>query len=67
MNFENNPDLKVIPVEGGWNPNRLVIVEWESMEQFQKFTGSEEYKKVAEMRAKAATTKSIIVKEYLQH
>jgi uncharacterized protein (DUF1330 family) len=67
MTFDQNPEVKVIPIEGNWNPNRFIIIEWNSIEELQKFTNSEEYKKVAALREKSAKTKSIIVKEYLQH
>jgi len=63
MAFDLDPDKKVIPGEGNWNPNRLIILEWESMEQLQKFINSVEYQKVAELRKKSASTKSVIVKE----
>lgn len=67
MAFDQNPDVKVIPVQGNWNPNRFIILEWNSIEELQKFTNSEEYKKIATLREKSAVTKSIIVKEYLLH
>lgn len=67
MAFENDPDQKIIQGEGNWNPNRLIILEWDSIEELQKFTSSVEYKNVAQLRAKSATTKSIIVREYLNH
>lgn len=67
MAFEEDPDVKVIPLEGDWNPNRLIIIEWDSIEELQKFTSSDEYNKVALLREKSATTKSIIVREYLQN
>ena len=63
MAFDPDPDKKVIPGEGNWNPDRLIILEWESMEQLQKFINSVEYQKVAELRNKSASTKSVIVKE----
>lgn len=65
MAFDTDPDRKVIPVEGNWNPNRLIILQWDSMEQLQKFTSSKDYKKIAQLRANSATTKSLIVNEYL--
>ncbi|WP_445737788.1 DUF1330 domain-containing protein [Mariniflexile sp.] len=65
MAFDKVPDKKVIPGEGNWNPNRLIILEWNSMEALQKFLNSEEYLKVAELRKKSASTKSVIVKENL--
>lgn len=65
MAFDTDPDRKVITVEGNWNPNRLIILQWDSMEQLQKFTSSKDYKKIAQLRANSATTKSLIVNEYL--
>ena len=67
MAFEKDPDVKVIPVEGSWNPNRLIIIEWKSIEDLQKFTNSEEYKIISVLREKSAKTKSLIVKEYLKN
>jgi len=65
MAFDKDPDKKVIPGEGNWNPNRLIILEWASMEELQKFINSTEYQKIAELRKKSASTKSVIVKENL--
>ena len=67
MTFDKDPNTKVIPVEGNWNPDRFIIIEWNSIEEFQNFTSSEEYKKVAELRSKSSSTKSIIVKEYMKN
>ena len=67
MSFDIDPDTKVIPIEGNWNPNRFIITEWDSMEEFQKFTNSTEYKNIVVLRAKSSTTKSIIVKEYMKN
>ena len=63
--FDKDLTRKVIPVEGGWNPDRLIIVQWNSMEQLQKFATSAEYIAIAELRSNSASTKSIIVTEYL--
>ncbi len=65
MAFSADPDAKLIPGEGNWNPNRLIIVEWHSMEALQKFANSEDYLNVAELRKQSASTKSVIVKAYL--
>lgn len=64
MAFDKDPERKVIPVEGNWNPNRFIIVQWNSMEELQNFSTSEEYKNVAKLRENSASTKSIIVKKY---
>lgn len=63
MAFDPDPARKVTPVEGNWNPNRFIVVEWNSMEELQKFSTSEEYKAVAKLRENSASTKSIIVKQ----
>ena len=65
MAFDKDPDKKVIPEEGNWNPDRLIILEWNSMEELQIFINSAEYQKVVELRKKSASTKSVIVKENL--
>lgn len=66
MAFDKDPERKVIPVEGSWNPDRFIIVQWDSIEQLQRFSTSAEYKSVAKLRENSASTKSIMVKEYLQ-
>jgi uncharacterized protein (DUF1330 family) len=65
MAFDKDPDKGIIPGEGNWNPNRLIILEWNSMEDLQKFINSEEYLKIAKLRKNSASTKSLIVKENL--
>ncbi|MBL7743066.1 MAG: DUF1330 domain-containing protein [Chitinophagaceae bacterium] len=64
MAYDKDPDRKLIPAEGGWNPNRFIITRWKSMEHLQTFVKSDDYKPVAELRKQSAETKSIIVKEY---
>ena len=64
MAFDIDPERKVMPMEGNWNPNRFIILQWDSMEQLQNFSSSEEYKAVAKLREHSALTKSIIVKKY---
>lgn len=66
ISFDNDPDTKLIPVEGNWNPDRLIIVQWDSIEQLQKFSKSDEYLKIVQLRTNSASTKAIIVKEYLK-
>lgn len=64
MAFDPDPNRKVTPVEGSWNPSRFIIIQWDSMEQLQNFSTSPEYKAVAKLRENSASTKSIVVKEY---
>jgi uncharacterized protein (DUF1330 family) len=52
---------KVESKEGGWNPGRLVVLEFPSMEQARKWYHSPEYAPALAMRHKAASAKLILV------
>ena len=49
------------PVEGDWNPNRLVILEFDSVEQAKAWYYSDEYAGPKEMRHNSATTNATFV------
>ena len=48
-------------LEGDWTPNRLVILEFESMERAKEWYYSEEYKGPMALRHQSANSKSIFV------
>ena len=47
--------------EGGWNPARIVILEFPSMAQARKWYDSPEYAPALAMRLKSASAKLILV------
>lgn len=47
--------------EGGWNPARLVLLEFPTMEQARKWYHSPEYAPALAIRLKAANAKVILV------
>ena len=47
--------------EGNWNPKRLVVVEFESMQKAKQFYNSPEYKVVIDLRQSSAYTEWIFV------
>jgi uncharacterized protein (DUF1330 family) len=51
----------VHPLEGGWQPKRLVILEFPSVEQAQRWYDSEEYRGPKALRMKASRGKLILV------
>jgi len=51
----------VHPLEGGWQPKRLVILEFPSVEQAQRWYDSEEYRSPKALRMKSAKTRVIVV------
>jgi uncharacterized protein (DUF1330 family) len=52
---------KVEPLEGGWSPKRVAVVEFPSMEPALKFYRSAEYAPLIAIRQKASRGKLIIV------
>ncbi len=52
---------KVIPMFGNWNPERLVLIEFETEEQLLNCFNSVEYLKIAPFRENSTITKSVIV------
>jgi uncharacterized protein (DUF1330 family) len=52
---------KVEPLEGGWKPERMIALEFPSMEQAQKWYRSAEYAPLITLRQKASRGKLILV------
>ena len=52
---------KVDAREGGWNPKRIVLVEFPSLAQAQKWYDSEEYRPLIKLRQKASKGRLVIV------
>ena len=46
--------------EGGWNPSRLVVVEFSSMEQAKKFYDSPEYAPALAIRKAASKSRLVL-------
>ncbi|HUQ76585.1 MAG TPA: DUF1330 domain-containing protein [Burkholderiales bacterium] len=52
---------KVEPLEGGWAPKRIVLLEFPSMEQALKWYRSAEYAPLVKLRQKASRGKLLAV------
>ena len=48
-------------VEGDWKPNRVIVIEFESVARAKEWYNSEEYAPALAIRLKAAETSLIIV------
>jgi uncharacterized protein (DUF1330 family) len=51
---------------GDWQPERIVLIQFESIEQVQEFFASPEYQALVPLREESATTRAIIVEGYGQ-
>ncbi len=47
--------------EGSWNPKRLVLVEFESMQNAKQFYNSPDYKAIIDLRQSSAYTEWVFV------
>ena len=54
-------------VSGDWAPDRLIIVEFESMEKFRAWCNSPEYRAVAPLREQSARTNAVVVDGFTPH
>ena len=48
-------------LEGDWQPNRIVILEFESVDKAKQWLDSEEYQEAKALRHKYATSNMIVV------
>ena len=48
-------------LEGSWQPNRIVILEFESVGKAKQWIDSEEYQEAKELRHNYATSNTIVV------
>ena len=55
---------EVVALAGGWQPERIVVLEFESSDQAQDYLTSPEYLALASLREKSITTRAIIVQGY---
>ena len=49
------------PVEGGWAPKRLVVMEFDSLEAARSFVNSDAYTSHDELRHRAARARIVVV------
>ena len=48
-------------LEGGWDPKRIVVLEFESVERAKEWWASEEYAEPKAMRQRASNSRMIVV------
>lgn len=53
----------VTPVFGGWNPERIIVIEFPSEQDVHEWLDSEEYRRIAPLREAGAHTRAIIVRQ----
>lgn len=51
----------ITPVSKNWNPERIIIIEFQNKEQMQRCFQAPEYIEIAPIREQSTTSKAIIV------
>jgi uncharacterized protein (DUF1330 family) len=51
----------VTPLSGDWNPERMIVIEFESAEQVRRCLGSPEYLELAPLREQSTVSRGIVV------
>ncbi len=52
---------KITPLSGGWNPERIMVIAFDSKEQMDNCFGSMEYFDIVNLRKDCTSSRSIIV------
>jgi uncharacterized protein (DUF1330 family) len=52
---------KTSPFTGGWDPKRLIVIEFPSMEKWAACFKSGEYRKIAPLCENSADTRAVVV------
>ena len=50
---------------GGWDPGRMVVIEFESAERVREWLNSPEYRAIAPLRERSTKSRAIIVEGYV--
>ena len=53
-------------LEGGWNPQRIVVLEFPSVERAKQWWNSEEYAIAKAIRHRTAKTKMLVVEGFVE-
>ena len=57
---------EVTPISGSWNPERIVVIAFESVARAQACLSSPEYQQIVALREQATVSRAIIVEGYDQ-
>ena len=64
LQFDGESGDTVTSAEGDWNPDRFIVLEFDSEDQVRACFESEEYLEISSLRTGSATTRLIIVNGY---
>ena len=54
---------KITPASGGWRPDRIILMEFDTMSELKACFNSPEYKAFGPIREQSTVTRSIVIEE----
>ncbi len=54
---------KVTPVAGGWTPDRIILIEFDTLDDLRACFRSPDYAALAPLREQSTVTRSIVIEE----
>ena len=64
LSYDDNPASEVTPLDGDWNPDRMIVLEFDSKEQIGKLVESDAYQAIVHLRTSSSSTRSVLVNRY---
>lgn len=55
---------KITPLTGNWQPERMIVIEFDSIDPVKECFSSPEYLELAPLREQASTSRALIVEGY---
>lgn len=55
---------KITPVSNMWNPERIIVIEFQNIRQMEECFESHEYSEIAPLREQSTASKAIVVEGY---
>lgn len=53
---------EIIPLAGGWQPQKIVLLEFDTMQQLRECFGSMKYQAIAPLREQSTRGKAVVVR-----
>ena len=54
---------KITPASGGWKPDRIIMMQFDTLADLHTCFGSPEYKAFGPIREKSTITRSVVIEE----
>jgi len=57
----DDPSTALLSTSGGWNPDRMIVLHFQSLDDLERVFGSDEYAQIVDLRTSSSTSKTVVV------